>query len=470
VRELTIQQFNNSTIQQFNNSTIQQFNNSTIQQFNNSTIQQLTYEESIHYLYNKLPMFSRSGAKAYKADLKNTLALCNFLENPQNKIKTIHIAGTNGKGSVSHMLAAVLQENHYKTGLYTSPHLKDFRERIKINGAMISEDFLIDFVEKTKDISEEIKPSFFELTFAMALDYFAQQQVDVAVIETGLGGRLDSTNVITPLLSVITNISFDHMDILGDTLAKIAYEKAGIIKPNIPVVIGEAIPETQNVFLDKAKETNSEIFFAEEKYRVLSSEHHVKYLALEMLNKHTNKKTNYQLDLNGLYQQKNILTVLAAIDLLKKDFSLKEEKIKSALSNVKKLTGLFGRWEVIHEKPLVVLDVAHNQDGIKQLLLQINQIQFNDLHIVFGMVKDKDIQKVLEQFPKTATYYFTKAHNPRALPEEELKEKAQAYQLNGNTFPDVNKALRAALVKASEEDLIVVCGSVFVIAEVNPLD
>jgi len=290
------------------------------------------------------------------------------------------------------------------------------------------------------------------------------------VIETGLGGRLDSTNVITPLLSVITNISFDHMDILGDTLAKIAYEKAGIIKPNIPVVIGEAIPETQNVFLDKAKETNSEIFFAEEKYRVLSSEHHVKYLALEMLNKHTNKKTNYQLDLNGLYQQKNILTVLAAIDLLKKDFSLKEEKIKSALSNVKKLTGLFGRWEVIHEKPLVVLDVAHNQDGIKQLLLQINQIQFNDLHIVFGMVKDKDIQKVLEQFPKTATYYFTKAHNPRALPEEELKEKAQAYQLNGNTFPDVNKALRAALVKASEEDLIVVCGSVFVIAEVNPLD
>jgi dihydrofolate synthase/folylpolyglutamate synthase len=260
------------------------------------------------------------------------------------------------------------------------------------------------------------------------------------------------------------------MDILGDTLAKIAYEKAGIIKPNIPVVIGEAIPETQNVFLDKAKETNSEIFFAEEKYRVLSSEYHVKNLALEMLNKHTNEKNNYQLDLNGLYQQKNILTVLAAIDLLKKDFSLKEEKIKSALSNVKKLTGLFGRWEVIHEKPLVVLDVAHNQDGIKQLLLQINQIQFNDLHIVFGMVKDKDIQKVLEQFPKTATYYFTKAHNPRALPEEELKEKAQAYQLNGNTFPDVNKALRAALVKASEEDLIVVCGSVFVIAEVNPLD
>jgi dihydrofolate synthase / folylpolyglutamate synthase len=412
-------------------------------------------------------MFSRSGAKAYKADLKNTLALCNYLDDPQNKIKTIHIAGTNGKGSVSHMLAAVFQENNYKTGLYTSPHLKDFRERIKINGVMISEDFLVDFVEKTKDISEEIKPSFFELTFVMALDYFANEKVNVAVIETGLGGRLDSTNVITPLLSVITNISFDHKDILGDTLAKIAFEKAGIIKPNIPVIIGEAIPETKNVFLDKAKETNSEIIFAEEKYQVISSRYDVKYLLLEILNKQTNEKNNYQLDLNGLYQQKNILPVLTALGLLEKDFSLKEEKIKVALAHVKKLTGLFGRWEVIHEKPLVVLDVAHNEDGIKQLLLQISQTKFKDLHIVFGMVKDKDIQKVLEQFPKNATYYFTKAHNPRALPEVALKEKAASYQLEGNTFPDVNKALKAAVEKASADDMIVVSGSVFVIAEVE---
>lgn len=412
-------------------------------------------------------MFSRSGAKAYKADLKNTLALCNYLDNPQNKIKTIHVAGTNGKGSVSHILAAVFQENNYKTGLYTSPHLKDFRERIKINGRMIPEDFLIDFVEKTKGISEEIKPSFFELTFVMALEYFAQQKVDLAVIETGLGGRLDSTNVISPLLSVITNISFDHKDILGDTLAKIAFEKAGIIKQNIPVVIGEAIPETRNVFLKKAAETHSKIYFAEEKYEIVSSDYHVKYLALEILNKETNEKNNYRLDLNGLYQQKNILSVLCAIDLLKQDFLLKEEKIKNALSNVKKLTGLFGRWEIIHEKPIVALDVAHNEDGIKQLMQQINQSKFDQLHFIFGMVKDKDIEKVLEQFPKNASYYFTKAHNPRALSEDELKEKAQPYQLKGNSYPDVNKALKAALTKASQEDLVVVCGSVFVIAEVE---
>jgi dihydrofolate synthase/folylpolyglutamate synthase len=412
-------------------------------------------------------MFSRSGVKAYKADLKNTWALCNYLGNPQNKIKTVHIAGTNGKGSVSHMLAAIFQENGYKTGLYTSPHLKDFRERIKINGNMITESFLIDFIEKTKVISEEIKPSFFELTFVMAVDYFAEQKVDVAIIETGLGGRLDSTNIITPLLSVITNISFDHMDILGDTLAKIAFEKAGIIKQNIPVVIGESIPETKTVFINKAEETHSSIFFAKEKFEILSSEYDVKNLQLEILDKETEQKNNYLLDLNGIYQEKNILTVLTSIELLKKDFLLEEEKIKTALSNVKKRTGLFGRWEIIHEKPTVALDVAHNEDGIRQLLNQIGKTKFKNLHIVFGMVKDKDLKKVLEQFPKNATYYFTKAHNPRALSEVELKEKAAQYKLNGDSYPDVNKAMKAALVNASAEDLIVVCGSVFVIAEVE---
>ena len=412
-------------------------------------------------------MFSRSGAKAYKADLKNTLLLCDYLGNPEKKIKTIHIAGTNGKGSVSHMLAAVLQQNNYKTGLYTSPHLKDVRERIKINGQMIAGSFLIDFVKRTKTISEEIKPSFFELTFAMALDYFANEEVEVAVIETGLGGRLDSTNVITPLLSVITNISFDHKDILGDTLEKIAYEKAGIIKRNIPAVIGEAIPETKNVFLNKATETNSEIIFAEKKYEIVSYTYDIKYLLLEIANKETLKKNYYQLDLNGLYQQKNILTVLTAIDVLKKYFLLKEKRIKSALSKVKKLTGLFGRWEIIHQKPLVVLDVAHNEEGIKQLLAQIDQIEFKRLHIIFGMVKDKDLEKVLKQFPKKATYYFTKAQNPRALPEEELKEKANEFQLNGNTFSDVNAALKSALTEASSMDMIAICGSVFLIAEVE---
>lgn len=415
-------------------------------------------------------MFSRSGAKAYKADLKNTLALCNYLGNPQNNIKTIHVAGTNGKGSVSHMLAAIFQENGYKTGLYTSPHLTDFRERIKINGIMIGECFLIDFVKKTKALSEEIKPSFFELTFVMALDYFALQKTDIAIIETGLGGRLDSTNVITPLLSVITNISFDHMDILGDTLAKIAYEKAGIIKEDIPVVIGESIPETKTVFINKAEETHSSIFFAKEKFEILASEYNVKYLQLEILDKGTGRKNNYRLDLNGIYQEKNILTVLTSIELLKKDFLLKEEKIKSALSNVKKRTGLFGRWEIIHEKPTVALDVAHNEDGIKQLLHQIEKTKFKYLHIVFGMVKDKDLKKVLQQFPKNATYYFTKAHNPRALSEQELREKGAQYKLNGDSYSDVNKALKAALGNASKEDLIVVCGSVFVIAEVDVLN
>lgn len=412
-------------------------------------------------------MFSRSGAKAYKADLKNTLALCNFLGNPQNKIKTIHIAGTNGKGSVSHILAAIFQENGYKTGLYTSPHLKDFRERIKINGVMITESFIIDFVEETKAISEEIKPSFFELTFVMALDYFAKEKVDIAVIETGLGGRLDSTNVITPLLSIITNISFDHKDILGDTLAKIAFEKAGIIKPGIPVVIGESIPETKIVFKNKAKETNSLLQFAEDKYGIAFSEYDLKHLDIEVLKKKTQEKNNYRLDLNGLYQQKNILTVLAAVELLKNNFSLKEAKIKEALSHVKKLTGLHGRWEVIHENPIVVLDVAHNEDGIRQLMKQLHQSKYKNLHIVFGMVKDKDPEKVLNQLPTTATYYFTKASIPRALPENELTGIAKQYGLTGRSYLTVPNALKTALINASEEDMIVVCGSVFVVAEVG---
>lgn len=427
----------------------------------------MTYEESIHYLYDKLPLFSRSGAKAYKADLKNTLALCHFLDNPQNKIKTVHIAGTNGKGSVSHILAAIFQENGYKTGLYTSPHLKDFRERIKINGRMIEEAFLVDFVEKTKVYSEKIQPSFFELTFVMALDYFFEQNVDVAIIETGLGGRLDSTNVITPLLSVITNISFDHTDILGDTLAKIAYEKAGIIKPTIPVVIGEAVPETKTVFEHKAKETNSILCFTENEYEIVATRYDIKYLEIETISKKSGEKNQYHLDLNGFYQQKNLLTVLTAVELLKKNFMFTEEKIKSALSHVKKITGLEGRWEVIHENPVVVLDVAHNEDGIRQLVHQIDQSKFDQLHIIFGMVKDKDPDKVLSQLPATAKFYFTKAQIPRALPEEELQQKANQYQLKGAAFPDVNQALKAALDKASEKDMIIVCGSVFVVGEVE---
>ena len=427
----------------------------------------MDYGQTIHYLYNKLPLYSSVGLKAYKADLNNTIALCEYLGNPQNKIKTIHIAGTNGKGSTSHMLAAVFQQNGFKTGLYTSPHLKDFRERIKLNGEMISKDFVIDFVERTTAFSDELKPSFFELTFVMALEYFAQQKVDIAVIETGLGGRLDSTNVITPEVAVITNIGFDHMDILGDTIEKIAFEKAGIIKQNIPVIIGETIPATKSIFLEKAKEKNAPVFFAEEVFRIISAMPIDEKLAVEILPNNTAQTQIYNLDLPALYQAKNLRTVLTALDVLKNKYLLKEEDIKYALGHVKDVTGLHGRWEVIQRNPLVVLDVAHNVDGIQQLINQIKNSSYKNLHIVFGMVKDKEIEKVLELLPKTATYYFTKAQIPRALPQEELLQRAQKFNLIGSSYDEVNKALKAAMDKASNKDMIIVCGSVFVVGEVN---
>ena len=414
-------------------------------------------------------MFTRLGAKAYKADLKNTIALCKFLGNPEKKIKTLHIAGTNGKGSTSHILAAIFQQNGYKTGLYTSPHLKDFRERIKINGEMISEDFVVKFIKKTKDFSDEINPSFFELTFVMSLEYFAQSDVDVAVIETGLGGRLDSTNVITPEISIITNIGFDHTDILGDTLEKIAFEKAGIIKEKVPAVIGQTTPETKKVFLDKAKETNAPIYFAQEKYEVISASFENEKLRLEINEIEKKSLAVYLLDLPGLYQASNFLTVLTATHVLKQKYSLSDKNIREAISHVKKMTGLHGRWEIIHRKPLVVLDVAHNVDGIQQLVNQIKTSSYKNLHIIFGMVKDKEIEKVLDILPKNALYYFTKAQIPRALPENELLEKAQKYQLAGNTFNEVNEALQAAINNASQEDMIIVCGSVFLVGEVNTI-
>nr|MDQ6890635.1 bifunctional folylpolyglutamate synthase/dihydrofolate synthase [Bacteroidota bacterium] len=427
----------------------------------------MTYEQTLHYLYNKLPLYSSIGIKAYKADLKNTIALCGYAGDPQNKIKTIHVAGTNGKGSTSHILAAIFQQAAYKTGLYTSPHLKDFRERIKVNGKMVTQKFVIEFIEKMKPFSEEIKPSFFELTFVMALDYFASQHTDIAIIETGLGGRLDSTNVITPLLSIITNIGYDHTDILGNTLEKIAFEKAGIIKPGVPVVIGETIPETKIVFQNKAKETASPIFFAENKYAILSAVSYPETIEIDILNSETKRKENYTLDLNGIYQKKNLVTVLASLDLIKKEFALKEEDILIALRNVKTLTGLHGRWEVVHKNPMIVLDVAHNEDGINQLVNQINQTMHQHLHIIFGIVKDKEIEKVLEHLPKDARYYFTRAQIPRALPEDQLLQRAGNFGLKGTVYHDVNAALQAALANASNEDLLIVCGSVFIVGEVE---
>ncbi len=427
----------------------------------------MNYEQTLHYLYNKLPLYSNIGIKAYKADLKNTLVLSNYLGNPQYKFKTVHIAGTNGKGSTSHMLAAIFQQSNYKTGLYTSPHLKDFRERIKMNGDMVPQAFVIDFVEKIKGFSEEISPSFFELTFVMAIDYFAQQNVDIAIIETGLGGRLDSTNVITPEVSVITNIGFDHMDILGDTLEKIAIEKAGIIKPGIPVVIGETTLETKNVFCKKANEQNAPILFAEDVYKINSTKSVDEVLQIEIVNRRNKVTSKYNLDLAGFYQAKNLLTVLTATDVLRNMFTLSDENITQALANVKRLSGLRGRWEIIHRKPLVVLDVAHNADGIQQLTYQIKNTPHKKLHVVFGMVKDKEIEKVLQLLPRHATYYFTKAQIPRALPENELLERAQKYHLQGSSFNDVNSALKTAMSNASPDDMIIICGSVFVVGEVS---
>ena len=432
----------------------------------------MTYQQTLDYLVTKLPLFSKIGAAAYKKDITNTVLLCEAADNPQNKIKTIHVAGTNGKGSTSHMLAAIFQQCGYKTGLYTSPHLKDFRERIKVNGEMIEEDFIVSFVGKIKSVSEEINPSFFELTVVMALQYFQELKTDIAIIETGLGGRLDSTNVITPELSIITNIGYDHMNILGDTLEKIAFEKAGIIKPNVPVVIGESNPQTKNIFLEKAKQCNAEIVFAEEVFNITDSVLKNNELQVEVsqTNPDSNreKKEKYILDLNGIYQQKNLLTVLASIDELHKlGYNLEKQNIKSALASVKKITGLHGRWDVIKQHPMIALDVAHNEDGIKQLLHQISLCKYKDLHIIFGIVKDKDADKILSLLLKNATYYFTRSQIPRALPEDELAEKAKAFELHGKKFSEVNEALKAAMAISSKEDLIVVCGSVFLVGEVD---
>ncbi|MEP7255082.1 MAG: folylpolyglutamate synthase/dihydrofolate synthase family protein [Ferruginibacter sp.] len=430
----------------------------------------MNYQQTIDYLYAHLPMFSRIGAAAYKEDLDNTLALCKALDDPHTKFKSIHIAGTNGKGSTSHMLAAILQQSGYKTGLYTSPHLKDFRERIKINGEMISQEFVIDFVEKTKSISEDVKPSFFELTVAMAFDYFEKEKVDIAIIETGLGGRLDSTNVITPILSVITNIGYDHVDILGDTLEKIAAEKAGIIKPNVPIVIGEYLRETKDIFISKAKEMNAPIHFAQDEYKVSKINYTPQSLSCDITDIEYNVTESFKLDLNGFYQTRNLCTVISAEGILMQHgFVIKNSDEKKALRNVKALTGLYGRWDVISENPAIILDVAHNEDGIKQLLKQLTVVS-NDLsiiHFVTGMVKDKDVTKVLSILPKNAKYYFSNAHITRAMPHEELKEKAAQYGLSGESFDDVNMALNAAKELAAADDIIVVCGSVFLVAEVD---
>lgn len=427
----------------------------------------MTYQQTLDYLFSRLPMFQRIGAAAYKADLSNTIAICQALGNPEKKLKCIHVAGTNGKGSSSHMLAAILQQAGYKTGLYTSPHLVDFRERIKINGKMIPKQDVVTFVEKYKAAFEAIEPSFFEWTVGLAFKYFEEQEVDVAVIEVGLGGRLDSTNVVTPVCSLITNIGFDHVNLLGDTLQKIAAEKAGIIKSRVPVVISQSQLDVIAVFNDKAKELKAPIEFADKNFKVLSFAHQKELLHVEILNRKDNSKQKYELDLTGTYQLKNLSGVLNAIDIVKqKGFLIEPEIIVSSLKQVQKLTGLKGRWQVLSQKPLVIADTGHNIDGIKEVLENLKRYSFKKLHIVLGVVNDKDVAGILKLFPKDAEYYFCKASIPRALDEKELAIKAQKLGLSGKTYATVTEAMAKAKKSARVNDLIFVGGSTFTVADV----
>ena len=428
----------------------------------------MDYPQTLEYLFNKLPMFSRIGAAAYRKDLTNTIELSDALGNPERRLRTVHVAGTNGKGSTSHMLAAIFQEAGYKTGLYTSPHLKDFRERIRINGEMISEAFVTDFVRRIQPVSEKMDPSFFEITVVMAFDYFVQEKCDIAIIEVGLGGRLDSTNVITPDLSVITNIGYDHMQFLGDTLPAIAFEKAGIIKKGIPVVVGQHDPETAPIFRQRAAEEETRLIFADQQRWVSDWKYQRHTLVVETTTSPVaDDKEYYTLDLTGIYQTKNLITVLESVHILRSlGWKLPQQVVEKALKHVKRSTGLHGRWEIIHEYPDIVLDVAHNEDGIRQLVRQIEVTDHEELHIVIGMVNDKAIDKVLELLPRQATYYFTKAQIPRALAEAQLAQPASATGLKGHAYPTVAEALTAAKTHARDRDLIIVCGSVFVVAEV----
>lgn len=428
----------------------------------------MDYRATIDYLFSRLPMFSRQGAAAYKKDLHNIRALCAALGNPQDSFRSIHVAGTNGKGSVSHMLAATLQESGYKTGLYTSPHLYDFRERIRIDGKEISEDYVVRFTEKTQHLIESIEPSFFEVSVAMAFCYFAEEDVDVAVIEAGLGGRLDSTNIITPELSVITNIGWDHTNLLGDTLEAIAAEKAGIIKQAVPVVIGSSHEKTMPVFKQHAADANSWLHRAPDHYGVLSMRAERGSAVMAVQHKQSGSVETYTLDLPGMYQQQNICTVLTAIDVLRDSgFGLPGLAVKNALAHTKKMTGLKGRWEQLRSEPALILEVAHNEDGIRAMTEQLRSEPYQNLHIVFGMVKDKDPRQLLSSLPKKATYYFTQAAIPRALPVKDLLSAAIEEGLEGHSYTGVNEAAEAALAAAGKDDLVIVCGSIFLVAELD---
>lgn len=425
-----------------------------------------SYSEALEFLYARLPMFSRDGFTAYKKDLYRTQALCEALGNPHRKLKCIHIAGTNGKGSSSHMIASVLAHNGYKTGLYTSPHLLDFRERIRVNGELLDADYFVDFIKNNQKLIADVEPSFFELTVAMSFHYFVKQGVDIAVIETGLGGRLDSTNIITPILSMITNIGLDHADLLGNTLPDIAKEKAGIIKKCVPVVISEHNPESDSVFIQVSKDRHAPIFFAEDLYNIKKNETNEDFLLLQVNDIRKDRVFSLQLDLKGSYQSKNVLGVLTVIEKLSElgyHFNLK--KNQEALSQVQKFTGLQGRWQTLSKDPLVICDTGHNEHGFKQVLENIQKLQTNRLHMVIGMMKDKDIDSILGCMPSDATYYFCKPQLPRAMESEQLKQKAAVHGLFGTAHKSVIEAVDSALEAYQSGSLIFIGGSTFVVAE-----
>lgn len=433
----------------------------------------MDYQETIDYLYSRLPVFQNIGARAFKPGLHTTLQLCDHLGNPQEKFKTIHVGGTNGKGSTSHMLASVLQEAGYKVGLYTSPHLKSFTERIRVNGSSINEDFIVEFTAVNKSYIESLSPSFFEVTVAMAFSYFERCEVDVAVIEVGMGGRLDSTNIITPVLSVITNVSFDHVQFLGDTLGKIAFEKAGIIKEAIPVVISEKQEdEISDIFNQTASERNSEIIYGADLFEISNSEHKNGKLSLNVVSKDSGQVIypDLNLDLAGDYQLKNICGVLAAIEKLQNTgFQIDKSAVYKGLSEVQDNTGLKGRWQKLNDKPLVYCDTAHNYAGVSETMRQFNSLVSNQKRFVIGFVSDKDISSILNLFPKDGIYYFCQPSNLRALDASELQQEAFKSSLKGNVYPNVNLALEAAVLESNPDDTVYVGGSTFVVADLDQL-
>jgi dihydrofolate synthase/folylpolyglutamate synthase len=421
----------------------------------------MNYEQTLDYLYSRLPVFHQIGSSAYKPGLENTIRILTALHQPQNSFRSIHVAGTNGKGSVSHFLSSILQSAGFKTGLYTSPHLVDFGERIRVNGETVDKQFVVDFVENHKSLIEKVQPSFFEITMAMAFDYFAKSEVDVAVIEVGLGGRLDSTNIIQPELSIITNISFDHEEFLGHTLPEIAAEKAGIIKPHTPVVIGEALSETKPVFIQKAFEMNAPIFFSEDSRQVFFERYEENRMWVK-----TSDGKSYLVGLTGNYQLKNIATVLTAVDQLRKtNFEITEINLKEGLEKVIEKTGLQGRWQIISSSPKIIADTGHNPGGIAFVSQQLKTQQYRTLRMVFGMVNDKDIDTVLTLLPKNGVYYFTQAKIKRAFPSEDLLQKGQLAGLNGKAFSTIEEAIKVALNEADKEDLIFIGGSNYVVGE-----